>query len=562
MGRILRFPAGTDQNIVPPAVLHDNYGRHRYELPKAPDGTTPLIEPFAHEFGFEAQGLSIVPANCGHIERDTRGFLARNFGMNPELDPMQKLTWVGLEQDGAVVMGAHEDVMVAFPGAVISKLGKAWLVKKPKQTPIYSRTVRGDQETLVDHRSERLSQSLLKPDVRAILEECGDVVYESDPTNADRLLICIKHVHGSSDSPWTLRAMNPAAADAFMRHQSLITRAMGKMLVKVQNPDLFLETFPETTNGDDEVNAFASNIVRATAMPATLLTAKAKARGHFPAEFAFLTDNVRSSAVRYALTTRHADRVHGDGRFESENEFETEKNQLMQDHFDAKKQGGGVGVASYLHRQTEKTDALVFTRTHASLTNIVARHLTAGRTGIVPYGAMHFASGDNVCDAERIGLMEEYFAHLPKTQVVVVEPHNYAEVVHHFTQHHRLQTALQGKSKMEFALLEIELLKLLASVDDALLRGDDEHVRALVEPIGVLMADMNCLLSKRGGPLQRVPSLWKEMFPEHTDEAQAPNIVVEYPVDSIPTIPLAPGTPIEFNRHILDDLFGEAGKKE
>lgn len=420
----------------------------------------------------DAPGIRAVPVRVASYQRDSRSGLAkvlkigeqhvtRSIGSR-ELDTPGtyvdvQVTSGGESADGLLCYQQAPGLPVAsvllrlYPGADVRTLTRALFLKLPSGEPTYTRVMpplgrshhQAIKETIMDRRdSLGTTEGLLTPDIRNMLEACGDIVYESDARGTDRLVVAFRHIHGFSGDAFRFSTHDPAHAELFLAHQRSIEQA-ALAIINHAGPHktrCVLESF-HANYADWHTDAFA---IARFAMWRSSIDSRTLA--------ASLADILRQHAIDYreedvaALASviddscapsfpilgayREAealDRVHGDGRPAMEDRHTLSEAARNRMRMYAARSDDQVGVASDMAKFRHEEAVHLMEEPQERIVTELAAHLRSGEICLLPYGAGHLHFGTHLQRAiDEKKSLERYLSWLPKTQVVVVEERHMA----------------------------------------------------------------------------------------------------------------------------------------
>lgn len=431
------------------------------------------LSPMDDNFGLEVNGATLVPARLSHFQIDARGKVKKALGIGKQKEKRVVMTR-DMEGEGqytyveripgpiknAVLLSSrngektNEDILPSSDTAALTRLGTANILELGRREPAYfEQTVLSDDGTrtletkVVDNRS-RIGESGSYPltaDIRSHLERFGKIVYESDPRGTDRLVICLKHIHGRVGDGVMFSSFENATPNSFQRHQKNMCDSMVGILdlVGKERTRLFLETFPFSFSAlpvseqkkllgmDGAIDKFFTEGESASRkqvlerfgnrwkknpqkmMDVLQIFSEPMSKGHI------LTECARRNCL---------DLLYGDGRpGELYNRIielaDMAEKRLRSSPFAI----GMVGVASDQASMQGERMQLVLEASQRGVIEQMAKTVQAGNVAVLEYGGGHFSSGIQHSQTSIGVLFEEYLRFLPRTQFVVVQVNDYAE---------------------------------------------------------------------------------------------------------------------------------------
>lgn len=399
--------------------------------------------PFDLNFQLLIEGSVVIPVILSRCRQDIRSAILRclsgqgkkaerytgmprNFGSGDKevqfLKPMHETT----SGRGVLVIPASEIVAELYKGATEFRAGIARILELPKKPPVYRkrkflRPMGYEsiwQETVEDRRTpETSANGHLAPELRVILEAMGEIVYESDPTGTDRVVICFKNRHGLPGDEFLLRLFDSVEGEKYPAHNQALAGGQLSILNTVGADDVrfFLETFPLAfANAED---GDRQSLLRSASLSETAECAQQNGRW----------DQYTVDTLLLACAQRGClDNLYGDGRWENHVQMQELKDTRNRQMDELGMHVGQVGVASAIAelKEQEKRQTLDYPQRVTVMQ--MAEHLEASCTGVLTYGGGHFSSGTMFEDYSSD--FESYLQFLPKTQIIVVEQHDYDSI--------------------------------------------------------------------------------------------------------------------------------------
>ncbi len=359
--------------------------------------------------------------------------LYRDFHGNREWQEFEKIP--GDTKNGLLVFPqrtANTGNLSDFaPYTSITRVGIAHVLELPAKKVVYQEITRIEdghtpETNVIDRRQEGQIQGteLLTPELREYLSAMGKIVYESDPKDTDRLLVCFKHVHGISGIRQTTAILEGNESTDLLEHQHHISEAQLHLL-KTFGPEktrIFAESFPLTQEGiSEELN----RLYKARVLLNDMLSGAVPVPEDFPLPIEDLKEvsmvDTTGNAIKYCLEKDAMHIINGDGRYEAyeiheENEQMRERQLEMSLTF-----FGQSGAAAGITDVSKKENAELFEEPQANVLMRMAKTMQPGTVGSLVYGGAHFQSGTTTPEMLEPRLFEDYLQFLPRTHIVVVE---------------------------------------------------------------------------------------------------------------------------------------------
>jgi hypothetical protein len=450
------FPPAANSELSAIASFSDHYGTHQYRSKKTP---TDVYEAFDNEFEFKHKGSTIVPLNINHQKAVTSRNISTLFLRK---DVQYEFSTERPSEQGVLISTKDQATLDRlYPNhTVLDETDSSTLVTLPPDHPIYEirKKARGYSHAVIDNK-EDAAPSLLSPELRQIiLENKGNIVHESNPEGADRLVIAFQNFHGSETTPWEYYIhYGKTRAKEFLAYQDSLASSIEDITSEngTSRTQYILETLP----GDDKERArYIKNIKR------TLKAADNSAfRRIIQGKHEWAPDAHSFSANSRAAYKGEKQKVktYGDARVErSDSDFEKEMTYFRDKVLLKTHDFGGVGAASALNEVKSKWNNAITEQSHQELIQMTSQHLGKGQTGIMLYGAAHFHSGTSERESVTDKGLETYFRFMPNTQLVVVE----LPEAHPLYEAHEEMTASvkalpsEQRSKYYFLMEELEIL--------------------------------------------------------------------------------------------------------
>lgn len=456
--RLARFPAGFRQQIGDDALYEDIYGRDTLVLPGQEKTSVRLAEPHSNEFSFQFAGKTITPVRIDHRRKEVRDKFLGLFGGTTVYQHDSSLP----SENGVFISGSAEDVSRLYPNATTREaIGSLQLATLLDEPPLYHSFLERNKIQTIDNREKLEVNSVLTSEQRSIIERSGgNIVFDSCPEGADRVLICLQHVHGHVDTPWVLRTVSHRAPLRFLQHQSQILETVREL--RTPETRFFLET-EEREPGSAGAIAYQLAMYR-TFNHLQKTGMQRKLKGEFPWSASATTANanlgLRKMAYQYPEMSQQ---IYGDGREEERADLAQWEEEHRQKEILSRISKSGVGVASDLIEAKSKIDDHVFHRSQVNITQQVAKHLPQGGTGILVYGAGHFDSTKFSQTKQHTSkCFEEYLSLLPRTQVVVVQWEQGVQIMQDIETLKKKQKSLPPAVRNDVAamLIQIETISL------------------------------------------------------------------------------------------------------
>lgn len=288
-----------------------------------------------------------------------------------------------------------------------------------------------------------VSNTPFTPEQRAIIEKDHTIVYERAPENADRTIICFKHVHGTRQDPVVMNIFNPVAEDLFAKHQSDTLAAALKIMEinDIGKTKLFLESTPQSYNSLpsdylDSTLDWRTIADHKEGLSTDAIIKKLSFETMIPERLLHLLINShqhpRTSLVQSYLDNQHEHHLYGDGRHEL---YETmaEKCEELRNRVMSLSVGRNqAGQASDYAMAKNERDSMIFDEAHKVLAYQISKAIQPGDSGILLYGGGHFSSGSTNEELVTKTLIEGCLSNIPKLQVFVVEHKEYSILIDHY----------------------------------------------------------------------------------------------------------------------------------
>ncbi|TSD00331.1 MAG: hypothetical protein Greene101449_201 [Candidatus Peregrinibacteria bacterium Greene1014_49] len=259
----------------------------------------------------------------------------------------------------------------------------------------------------------------------------GHIVYRNFPKEWDRLIVCLKHMHGHMQGAAILVNAASKVQREFLLHQEH-GAAIGRAVLALSPPEkrrLYLETFPETPEHWDQFPAEVKGMIdisKHTSLFQGLLLNK---EDFEPMNRFFKTMNDLFEAYLKAL---------------SENRFADAKKSFQEGNILARLlhpgrilgaellEAGNTGIYGDGRVETGITayephdENYLFMKPHITLARGVHEHLPTGGIGVLMDGGGHFRSNNKEWKRAQAGAyLEDYLDHVPGTACMVIEPYHY-----------------------------------------------------------------------------------------------------------------------------------------
>lgn len=447
--------------------LDDAYNSHRMVFSQSKSADKLVVAPYLHDFGFRVEDVALVPALFGTLH-DARSKFTKLLGRGEIPDAHQ----IDLSERGYLSMSSRAAIESLMPDASIEELGPGFKVVQGLREDVYRR-VGGEVPKETDNRERLQGESLLTPALRAILEQYGTIVYESDPRGADRLVVGVKHVHGMQMSSWELAGFDLEAAGRFNVHQKEIVNSIDESTdhLGARNTNLFLETFPEIKEDGSESEEFAKMLLFYSDLQQATQQLNRRETPLSKQALSIYESNTRAHFMQMAINKGSVNMLRGDGRVPTEAKQRESQAKLEFDAAMTRVRGGGVGTASNIVRRGRAQDTYVFTQSQKQVVANVAKHSRKGGTDFLIYGGGHFASGTPSKDNGQV-LFEEMLSLIPRTQVVIMEPRNYSNVLDDFGRYGKALCALSHNEKLILVSVLDELHAMTISIQRSIMTRD------------------------------------------------------------------------------------------
>lgn len=478
----LRFPAAT-KKAIGNTKIYTERKREKLIVPQKVSNyphfqALKSITPVDDQFGFPIEnGSTLVPVHVFRgLFEDTRGTLRKlltkvpaglqEFNM-PVGYPKTGQTYFqpGPSERGALFLPREGERELPHEAIALrgQQLGQARLVEMARKTHYWlqrlytgtriQRSEGGDANTFSPWLQEKF------PELCTVLKAYGERVFEAGPSDADRVLVCFKHFHGSVTSVDEFDSIRKGIAESFVQHQHDLTNAVTEIIRRegFDRVRVFLESFPARVDSDYLERPFVqqlNNAARSHPLQQCLDVLKqgmdlddpATAREIILANFIGVSDRI----LAVCEEAQRTDILFGDGRVERDAIRERQKAESEHAFEQLLPYIGEMGVAGGMGDVDRVASDRIYHEQHRYLTTKVASELKKHQIGLLIYGAAHFASGMTKDDAF-VRHFEEYLAFLPRTHLVVLEGHQFAPVDRAFIQ---LRSNIQ-----EFSLEEINLFE-------------------------------------------------------------------------------------------------------
>lgn len=414
------------------------------------------VLPFDDQFEFPVEyGCALVPSNIvGDIYLDQRGTLQRFFSKIPEGlrtynmpigFPLEGSAYLSPQRSkrGALMIPIHSNE--ALPQDVLSVPGEqinlTRLIEIVRETTYWICHVCTAGEILHSEGGDKgrifhwLDDHF--PHMRGLLGQFGTVVYEGGAPDADRLLLCLKDIHGDAVAVDQFCALGDESPDFFVHAQNDLIDIVQKILHQegCDHVKIFLESFPAQVSQDYLEDPLVQGLMMiAGRFPSmTIVDALQRLKSGINNEssmHAILPGciGVRERILAECAARGRTDILFGDGRFEK---LRQERDKHREEHKEGisnkKVTRRGIEGLAIAGKQINAvfTDEKLFHEPHRYLTASIARELKAKQIGILVYGGYHFGAGTRIRtedDVEfNIRYFEEYFSYLPRTRVIVME---------------------------------------------------------------------------------------------------------------------------------------------
>lgn len=326
------------------------------------------------------------------------------------------------------------------------------IVATTKHPPVYAKKIRVENnlyptgEEVIDNRSSTSTPSLLATNVRTVLESYGNIVFESNPENASKLIICIRNIHGTPGHTPFLEAVNPEQTSVDYEHHANIMRMINGIKTHSKTVHFYGETLSTELTEPEMTQVVADTLVKVN-FPALMRT-EAFQQILSDEDVHYLTQiistQLRSSDYLAYLhsVSNNPELVRGDGRMLN-GVSDREATKGVRQDIVMGNVIGGVGTASHVIGLMTQEKERIFLAPQSTIAKQIFTRATPDTVSVVVYGAGHFVYGKS--EEDYILKFEDYFAQIPNAQIIVVEEKNEQQ----YDNEYRLANAKVSKLTVE-----------------------------------------------------------------------------------------------------------------
>ncbi len=348
-----------------------------------------------------------------------------------------------------------------FPSSQISHHGNYWLVRVPNRKPAYHEATYPQNfgsELRYKHeiKGEKQDAGLgLATPLLDRIRKFGKIVYDNSSPEADRTIICVKHIHGNRVTHYLFSQLNNGLTSMIQAHSKKVIEFIKDTGMLIDSS--ILHHVEESTSRfllNDEVQlqamkegAIVHNLLLNSNEKSLLVT---KIFLYIHKNFAptsltkpdireILFSYIDPSTFTYEMMSNlgNISHLHGDGRTETVEKIKQKIDEITRSFAIVLSATNQAGVASDYHALTKEKQKLILDDPHKVIAEELAGKLETGHIAFVTYGGGHFASGLCNSEQEATSLLEGYLNTIPRTRVIVVEDNDYLRVdteVHRFYQ--------------------------------------------------------------------------------------------------------------------------------
>ncbi len=445
-------------------------GFENYEAVEFPEGSDYWMD-------IPGSELMFMPVDVVSYSRDTRGKLSKLFSRKLPINSFgqvvtmsQQFTEKGpyetiycTERRGGRLVASRdgkqvhlEEVRRRFSNAAsVEQLGLGAIVYQENSPRYQTKTMQKRMGKSIESvttvmgkpiEGKDAEKSPLSPIMRAALQDYGNIVYESGPSDATRLIVCLKNLHGSYGDRFILSACGPQVVQRYDDHHRKQAEVMRKLWRAAGSVPVsfFFETeakrFKDLSPSEQASRAQIFALAEVFSASPEHEEAVAKAfredfsevlakSGYKPEEYDQLFRQTLPACIisHECLSQGRSDALFGDGRAGDEM-YMTGIDTLQKRISEISDYAGMSGAAGDEATLCTRKDECVFGDPQRVLVQGMAT-LPPHSVGILLYGAAHFSSGTN-CGDDIISVkrLEEYMSLLPDTYVVVIEEGNYVKL--------------------------------------------------------------------------------------------------------------------------------------